>query len=121
MSAANWGFWSADCKRGWRKGARAKIVKKCQKVFRHFSSIFARHLFSGPFWAGGKNFFAGPKCPPKNVMISNRVVVSTGDWPREEGLLASSCEPRQREGGGLLCMRLGGHIENWAAVFLKLL
>ena len=27
----------------------SKIVKKCQKVFRHFSTIFARHLFSGPF------------------------------------------------------------------------
>ena len=34
------------------KGPRqktSKIVKKCQKVFRHFSTIFARHLFSGPF------------------------------------------------------------------------
>ena len=27
----------------------SKIVKKCQKVFRHFSTIFARHHFSGPF------------------------------------------------------------------------
>ena len=27
----------------------SKIVKKCQKVFRHFSTIFARHLFSGLF------------------------------------------------------------------------
>ena len=26
----------------------SKIVKKCQKVFRHFSTIFARHLFPGP-------------------------------------------------------------------------
>ena len=68
--------WSADCKRGRRKGATSKnvknrqkesksfstlfdnfragqktskIVRKCQKVFRHFSTIFARHLFSGPF------------------------------------------------------------------------
>ena len=68
---------SADCKRGRRKGAtskKVKIVKKCQKVFRHFSrifaqgertprivkkrqevfrhflTIFARHHFSGPFW-----------------------------------------------------------------------
>ena len=61
---------SADCKRGRRKGATSKIVKKCQNVFRHFSTInvkraknvkkcqkvsksfstlFARHLFSGPF------------------------------------------------------------------------
>ena len=34
------------------KGPRqktSKIVKKCQKVFRHFSTVFARHLFSGPF------------------------------------------------------------------------
>ena len=30
----------------------SKIVKKCQKHFRHFSTIFARHLFSGPFWGG---------------------------------------------------------------------
>ena len=75
-------FQSADCKRGRRKGAgekgprqkTSKIVKKCQKVFRHFSTIFAqgkkrqkssksvkkyfrhfstifaRHQFSGPFW-----------------------------------------------------------------------
>ena len=69
-------LWSADCKRGRRKGATSKnvknrqkvsksfstlfdnfragqktskIVKKCQKVFRHFSTLFARHLFSGPF------------------------------------------------------------------------
>ena len=69
-------LYSADCKRGWRKGATSKnvknrqkvsksfstlfdnfragqktskIVKKCQKVFRHFSTIFARPLFSGPF------------------------------------------------------------------------
>ena len=69
-------FFSADCKRGRRKGATSKnvknrqkvsksfstlfdnfragqktskIVKKCQKVFRHFSTLFARHLFSGLF------------------------------------------------------------------------
>ena len=28
----------------------SKIVKKRQNVFRHFSTIFARHHFSGPFW-----------------------------------------------------------------------
>ena len=28
----------------------SKIVKKCQNIFRHFSTIFARHQFSGPFW-----------------------------------------------------------------------
>ena len=28
----------------------SKIVKKRQKVFRHFPTIFARHHFSGPFW-----------------------------------------------------------------------
>ena len=27
-----------------------KTSKKSQKVFRHFSTIFARHLFSGRFW-----------------------------------------------------------------------
>ena len=27
----------------------SKIVKKCHKYFRHFSTIFARHHFSGPF------------------------------------------------------------------------
>ena len=26
----------------------SKIVKKCQKYFRHFLTIFARHQFSGP-------------------------------------------------------------------------
>ena len=28
----------------------SKVVEKCQKYFRHFSTIFARHQFSGPFW-----------------------------------------------------------------------
>ena len=32
----------------------SKIVKKCQKYFRHFSTIFARHHFSGPFWGALK-------------------------------------------------------------------
>ena len=27
----------------------SKIVKKCQTYFRHFSTVFARHPFSGPF------------------------------------------------------------------------
>ena len=39
------------------KGPRqktSKIVKKCQKVFRHFSTTFARHYFSGPFWGALK-------------------------------------------------------------------
>ena len=29
---------------------KSKIVKKCQKYFRHFLTIFARHQFSRPFW-----------------------------------------------------------------------
>ena len=28
----------------------SRIVKKCQKDFRHLLTIFARHQFSGPFW-----------------------------------------------------------------------
>ena len=36
----------------------SKIAKKCQKVFRHFSTIFARHLFSGPFCNPLKKTFA---------------------------------------------------------------
>ena len=28
----------------------SKIVKKCQIYLRHFSLIFSRHQFSGPFW-----------------------------------------------------------------------
>ena len=64
----------SDRKRGRPKGATSKIVKKCQKYFRHFSTffmqgkkpstivekcqkvvrhfstIFARHHFTGPFW-----------------------------------------------------------------------
>ena len=41
----NFSLSSADCKRGRRKGATSKnvkIVKKCQKVFRHFSTLFAQ-------------------------------------------------------------------------------
>ena len=61
---------SADRKRGQREGAtskniknifdtfrhfscRAKIVKRCQSIFRHFSTIFARHHSptpSGGLW-----------------------------------------------------------------------
>ena len=34
-----------------RAGQRtSKIVKKCQTNFRNFSTIFAQHQFSGPFW-----------------------------------------------------------------------
>ena len=33
---------SADRKRGQRKRATSKIVKKCQKYFRHFSTFFAQ-------------------------------------------------------------------------------
>ena len=28
----------------------SKIVKKCQSIFRHFSTNCVRHHFSGPFW-----------------------------------------------------------------------
>ena len=62
---------SVDRKRGERKGATSKNVtkvsnffstfsrrakkrqkssKSVKKYFRHFSTIFARHQFSGPFW-----------------------------------------------------------------------
>ena len=37
-----------------RRAKNVKIVKKCQYVFRHFSTIFARHQFSGPFWGGSE-------------------------------------------------------------------
>ena len=33
----------------------SKIVKKCQTYFRHFSTIFARHQCSGPFWGSCEN------------------------------------------------------------------
>ena len=33
---------------------RATHVKKRQNVFRHFSTIFARHHFTGPFWGALK-------------------------------------------------------------------
>ena len=68
---------SADRTRGRRKGATSKnvkIVKKCQKYFRHFSTIFAqgknrqkssknvknifdtfRQFSRGPFWGAPKN------------------------------------------------------------------
>ena len=40
---------------------RAKNVKnrqKCQKYFRHFSTFFVRHPFSGPFWGALKKVCA---------------------------------------------------------------
>ena len=67
---------SVDRKRGQRKEAASKTVTKCQQyfstlsnifragqttskivknIFRHFSTIFARHQFSGPFWNGSDN------------------------------------------------------------------
>ena len=40
------------------RAKRSKIVKTCQKYFRHFSTIFARHQFSGPFWGSLKRTWA---------------------------------------------------------------
>ena len=34
---------------------RAQNVKKCPKYFRHFSTIFAQHEFSGPWGGGGSD------------------------------------------------------------------
>ena len=70
-----------DRKRGQRKGAtsknvkkcqtyfrrfscrakkKSKIVEKCQNNFRHFSTILARHQFSCPFWGAlTKEFCSG--------------------------------------------------------------
>ena len=80
-------LFSADCKRGRRKGATSKnvknrqtvsnsfstlfdnfragqktpkIVKKRQKVYRHFSTIFARHLFFFRPLLGGSDIFRLP-------------------------------------------------------------
>ena len=40
-----------DAFRRFRTGQeKSKFVKKCQKYFRHFSTFFARHQFSGLFW-----------------------------------------------------------------------
>ena len=36
------------------QGKNVKNRQKCQKYFRHFSTIFARHQFSGPFWGALK-------------------------------------------------------------------
>ena len=49
-------FGTADCKRGRRKGATSKNVKKCQKVFRHFST----KSFSKSFLTFFDNFRAAP-------------------------------------------------------------
>ena len=67
---------SVDRKRGQRKGATSKNVKKCKKdfsilfdifragqkssksvknTFRHFLTILARHQFPGPFWGALMN------------------------------------------------------------------
>ena len=48
------------------RGPRQKnvnIVKKCQKVFRHFSTNFARQHFSGPFLGGSE--FRIPRAAPR--------------------------------------------------------
>ena len=37
----------------------SKIVQKRQKVFRHFLTVFARHHFSGPFWVDQETFSFG--------------------------------------------------------------
>ena len=60
--AGNWK--SADCKRGRRKGATSKIVKKCQKYFRHFSrrakNVKNRQKVSKSFSTLFDNFRAAP-------------------------------------------------------------
>ena len=58
---------SVDLRRGQRKGATSKNVKNRQKVsrkiyIRHFSTFFARHQFSGPFWGALKSILAN-FCP----------------------------------------------------------
>ena len=74
----------------------SKIVKKCQKVFRHFLTIFAWHPFSGPFWGapgkgvGGRGL-ATTK-PPKTAKGTSPVICPPSHkggilkWVQERGL-----------------------------------
>ena len=50
----------------------SKIVEKCQKVFRHFSTIFARGtFFPGPFW-GAPNTGVSRPPEPQNPLKAPR-------------------------------------------------
>ena len=69
---------------------RAKNVKKGQKVFRHFSTIFARHLFSGPFCNPLKKVkrlscclkvFHHPKLAQKSVYFPARLCRAAAEVP----------------------------------------
>ena len=42
-----------DIFRAWQK--KVKNCQKVSKIFSHFSTVFARHQFSGPFWGGAYN------------------------------------------------------------------
>ena len=71
------------------KGPRqktSKIVKKCQKVFRHFSTIFARHHFSGPFcnplrMGGGQKVRYVPRNQGKQTCLAGYPGILPG-YPR---------------------------------------
>ena len=63
-----------------RAGHKAsKIVKKRQKAFRHFSTTFARHLFSGPFCNPLRAANVAEKRFPKNsTWIQHSTMIQSG-------------------------------------------
>ena len=69
----------------------SKSVKKRQKVFRHFSTIFARHLFSGPFCnpLGGSQFWkysGGFKCLKKKGLGDRSCIVEGNSRKNSESV-----------------------------------
>ena len=61
---------------------RAKNVKNRQKVSKIFSTIFARHRFSGPFW--GPLGVRKVALPPKNISLhkDSRISKSSFFYPK---------------------------------------
>ena len=53
----------------------SKIVKKCQNIFRHFSTIFPRHHFSGPSW-GAPVFCRMPGIFRADFLLTGEIKVS---------------------------------------------
>ena len=51
----------------------SKIVKKCQQFFRHFSTIFARHHFSGPLLGALKK--SPPRRPTPNSKKNSQKIL----------------------------------------------
>ena len=76
----------------------SKLVKKCQTYFRHFSTIFARHHFSGSFWGAlnihDKKYYAIRNDYRQNEVCSRIIYFVDRDTDRKLFPNKFSCHKR---------------------------